>query len=200
MTVTDRRRYLTDALRGVRPPDDDEERDDDVREQDDSTCAPTPASARRWTTVRIGQYGDKPEALTLPQIVFRNGDWFFHCYEMGTFGRGPFGASLHYAEAQLIYRRASAIRLKPGDVVEYVVDGDHLEELRFRPAATTGGAVGPFHSVLDMRVPRTLKSYGKGNYKTFARDMFDYFFGAGTHITKTRAEAFFDNQSNFIDP
>lgn len=202
-SMTDRPRSLTEALRGICPADDDGEPDYALREQDEppyERAPQAPASVPRWMTVRIGQYRDKPEALTLPQIVFRNGDWFFHCYENGVFGREPFGATLHYSEAQLIYRRASAIRLKPGDVVEYVVDGDHLEGLRFRPAAITGGAVGPFHSVLDMRFPRKLKRYGKGNYKALARDIFDYFFGTGSHMTKRRMEEFFNDETRFKNP
>ena len=188
---------LSEALRRISAANDDEGPGADTNDRREPEPRPEPLKpTRNWSGVRVGKYGEGA-LLTLPQIMFRNADWFFHCYETGVFGRSPFGASLLYAEASLIYKRSTAIRLKPGDAVEYLVARDRFEDLRFHSAHS---APPRSSSVIDMRFPRLLKKFDTAGYRIFIGSIVEYFFGKRLAMTKRRAEAFFSDESRFVNP
>ena len=63
-----------------------------------------------WTIVNFGKHKGK----SLPQIIFKDADWFFHLYE-----NDYFNGTLAQ-EANELYRRARSIRVPPKNGQENV--------------------------------------------------------------------------------
>ena len=120
----------------------------------------------QWTVVNFGKH----KGLTLPQILFKDADWFFYAYEQGYF------KSPYTREARVLYRRARSIRVperngqkmfvryithqskRTGTVkfgtMELIADGPGLERLNVSQR-------------IDFYTPRSYAQYDKTGYKNF---------------------------------
>lgn len=151
-----------------------------------------------WTTVGFGKHSGK----SLPQIMFKDADWFFHGYESGYFKEG---ALAH--EAHELYRRARSVRVPPRNghkmLVEYVThrdvrsgrekfatmrliaDGPGLERLNVSPS-------------IDFYTPRAYARNDKAGNKYFVTALKAILFGNRSQRMNRRAcEAFFNDDDNF---
>jgi hypothetical protein len=177
----------------------DDEQDDagPDAERDERNAPDTgePGDPIIWMPVEKGQYAGKNK--TLPQIIMQNPGWFFYCWNDGQFEpRSPYRMPTPLeAQAAMIHRRAAAIRLKPGDVVEYVVFNGKFEGLNFCPQDRGVPRTRPY---LNMSVPLGVDPNDRGAKRLVLYAMKEYFFGA--RVTKKRAEAFFGNPAHFINP
>ncbi len=136
---------------------------------------------------------------TLPQIVFRDPDWFFWAREQRIF------AWPQSHEAERIYRRATAIRVPNCEfgsvVVEYLVDrssGRFAGMQLVRPGSGATNPNFPRH-IIDLSVPRQLHKYDKTGMKIMIKDFKEIVFGdSKIKLTRRRAESFFDDDRNFV--
>jgi hypothetical protein len=148
-----------------------------------------------WIPLHFGMH----EGKTLPQVLWKDPDWFFWAYDKARSNLPP--------EAELIYVRARAIKI-PGNpegelVAEYVVHPatGKFSSLRIR------GADEPPHvgasdtwrlDRIDLAAPRKLKGFDKGGCQRLLRSVkFELFGDASYKMTKPRAEAFFLDEDNF---
>ena len=153
-----------------------------------------------WTTVNFGKH----LGLTLPQIIFKDADWFFYAYEKGFF-KGE-----HARQAYELYRRARSIKVPPRNgqtmLVEYVIHHD------FRKGTDKFGTMrliadGPglerlnVSSVIDFYIPRSYASYDKTGNKNFVAALKAILFGDPSKRMKREAcEDFFNDDDNFDLP
>lgn len=151
-----------------------------------------------WTQLGFGEHRGK----TLPQILFKDPDWFFWAYEKNIFKPDIKG------EAFRIHPRATSIRIPAShglDVeVEYFL---HPPTGKFA-SATVVPRSKPVHEgssqtyrkpVFDLSFPRKIASYDKLGGKNLIKSLKYYLFGdSKCRMTKERCEEFFDNDANFI--
>ena len=152
----------------------------------------------QWSEVNFKRHG----GCSLPQIIFKDADWFFHAYENGYF-KGPVAA-----EASELYRRARSIKIPQRNgqkmLVAYmphpdlrsssgkfgtmrlIADGPGLEDLNVSP-------------VIDFYVPRSMAHYDKAGYKNFVSALKAILWGDPSKRMNRRAcEAFFSDDENFV--
>jgi hypothetical protein len=153
-----------------------------------------------WTVVGFGKYKGK----TLPQVVFSDPDWFFWAHREQIFKGGV------ATEARRIAERATRIRI-PSKEGERQVAVYYLH----RPTGTFGDLslmsaseaedeeddsdVLMKKDVIDLSVPRQIKTYDKSGGQLLIRVVKLYLFGSSTtRLTARRCEAFFDDDANFV--
>jgi hypothetical protein len=157
-----------------------------------------------WTELWFGKkYKDK----TLPQIIFRDPDWFFWAIEKGIFH----GKDKLEEEAAELYLKARHIKI-PQDpnegelVAEY---GFHHSSGKFAileivPATQshhTGSTPTYRKGVIDFGIVREQAGYDKMGYRLFIKKVKFILFGNLSHkMTKKRCEAFFEIDDNFDLP
>jgi len=150
-----------------------------------------------WTNLPFSQHSGK----SLPQVLFSDPDWFFWASAQGVFRRYPAIAK----EGDLLLSRATRI-IPPttptvrDPVVQYVVDGPTRKFLYFtiieRARPSELGVVRS--ELIDMSMPRQLSPYDKAGGRTFLACLKFYMFGdKSARMTRTRAEAFFDDEAHF---
>jgi len=144
-----------------------------------------------WSTLRFGKY----EGKTLPEIIFRDADWFFWALPK-LYGRLA-------EEAQELARKAGAIKIPK----RY---GRHLEvEYRFEEGHSFCGfgfvkadARRSQQTIrlpyLDLKWPLRGKKYNKQAGRIMIRDFRRHYFGEHKRLTKERCEKFFSNDRNFL--
>ena len=152
-----------------------------------------------WTELEFGKH----RGLTLPQIMFRDPDWFFWMHTTGFFQN----SHVHGREADEIYRKSRVIKVpQTGDekmVAEYIVDprNHNFRGLDLVPASRPPhqGYSQTFRlPVIDMAKVWEIAKYDKSGYQRLISDLKLYLFGSRrVRMTKQRCEAFFDDDANF---
>jgi hypothetical protein len=145
-----------------------------------------------WNTVRIGKH----KGSTLPQVVWRDPDYFFWAIEDSMFRSG----SLRVQAAD-IYQRATHIKIPRQDhVAIYLVDptSSKFTKLLLEPRSRRGHEEHVSGNVIDLSVPRSLSSYDKTGSRLLIKDVKRILFGSSTRrMTKERCEKFFEDDDNF---
>jgi hypothetical protein len=153
-----------------------------------------------WTPLWFGKH----KGRTIPQILFKDPDWFFWAVEKNIFrDKGTLKK-----EAAKVKKRACAIKI-PGSnkrdlVAEYGIHpssknfGDFEIVPRSRPPHV--GSTKTFRrDVIDMSIPRKLDAYDKLGYRLFIKSMKFYLFkDDSTRMTRQRSEDFFDDNDKFV--
>jgi hypothetical protein len=197
---------LTDAFRRTS--------DDFYNERDDEWCetvhSTVPKKVRRtaapvhslWTPLDFGKHSGK----TLPQILFKDPDWFFWAYEEDAFA---YQDRQVLDEVERVYQRATSIRIParygPDVAVEYVVSDGRFEGLKLTPAdAVVGGGIKSTSRLkwtFDMSVPRKWRDYDKAGMRIMVRDLKDILFDdPDRRMNRRRCEDFFNDASLFKNP
>jgi hypothetical protein len=146
-----------------------------------------------WTPLKFGEHRGK----SLPQVMFKDPDWFFDGCKKGYFKNGQ----VH--EAREIYRRSRSIRVPQQNgqrmLVEYIIhkpngkfgtmglilDGPCLQHLYVSP-------------VIDFYVPRAQAGYDKLGYKNFVFALKGILFNDHSrYMSKKACEEFFNDDDNF---
>ena len=150
-----------------------------------------------WTEVNFG----KQKGLTLPQIIFKDADWFFHAYENGFF-KGAYAQ-----EARELYRRARSIKVPQRNgqlmVVEYVTHYDsrsQIEKFGTMRLITNGSGLEGLNVAqsIDFYVPRSYATYDKTGYKNFVSALKAILFdNSSRRMNRWACEKFFYNDDNF---
>lgn len=156
---------------------------------------------RVWTQVSFGKH----EGATLPQIIFKDPDWFFWAMEKGALTKG---GGMLAAEAREVDRKARNIRIpnptNEPHVAEYVIHQPtgKFGKLDIVPSAQPlhqGGSPAFRQDRIDMSVPRSVSNYDKTGFKILVADLKHHLFGsAKVRLTKARVEEFFENDANFV--
>ena len=136
---------------------------------------------------------------TLPEVMFKDPDWFFFLYFNKKFYRDLLD------EVEDVYLKACHIRIpgnEGGDLVaEYVFSRGEFIELRIVPRERPVEATGTQtirKNAIDMSVLYSQRGYDKRGYRVFMRDMKEILFGnASARMSKERCEKFFNNSQNF---
>ena len=152
-----------------------------------------------WSVVELGKWKNKGK--TLPQILVADPDWFFWALDKNVF-KGPLTA-----EAELLARRARAIKLPPAIAPTHCVqhwlsvDGKYsrFDLIKKNQGPHHGSSTEVRRPTLDMEFPRKVKQYDKRGGKLLTNSFKKYWFG-GKPFTKARVEGFFDDVANFENP
>lgn len=152
----------------------------------------------QWSKVNFGKYG----GLTLPQIIFKDPDWFFHACENGYF-KGALAA-----DARELCRRARSIKVPQqngqGMLVEYLFHRNRgAGSVKFGTMQLIADGPGLGHlnvsHVIDFYVPRSMARYDKTGYKNFVAALKAILWDNPSKRMNRRAcEAFFDDDNNFV--
>ena len=168
-----------------------------------------------WTEMTFGKYN----GLTLPEVMFKDPDWFFWVCEQGC--TGP--AEAIKDEFEEIYRKSRNVKIPGGrngthEVRYYldpIIEGAPIENTMCTGSFVTldickkgeinysedeGDKYVP-RDVIDFMVPRELMKEDTDGYKIFIRKIKNIFFGAllrPVSMTREKCEEFFDNNDNFI--
>lgn len=143
-------------------------------------------------------FGKRHPRLTLPQIVFRDPDWFFWAIEDSVFRDKP-----TRRQAEDIDYRARNIRIPdrfPNHIVQYVVNQptDKFQDMHIIPedAHRYQGAI--YKDVIDLSTMREFSNYDKSGGTQLIKGAKYFLFGdASARMTKSRCESFFDEPDNF---
>lgn len=156
-------------------------------------------NTRRRNVIDFGRY--KKRGLTIPQLLFTDPDYMFWAIEDQVF---PWPAR---AEANDLYRRATAIRIPAGYgdnvAVEYAIDRHtgRFEGMSLVPTCVVrdgGSSHSLIRGVIDMSIPHQQCPRDKGGNKIMIRDIKEIVFGSPKYrLTKKFLEAFFNNDDNF---
>jgi hypothetical protein len=136
---------------------------------------------------------------TLPQIIFRDPDWFFWACKQHIFNEPPLSD-----EARDLYRKARSIRVptspsgKARDAIHVVHRASGLfERLEFVDRDEELHLPGPRLGVIDLGFPRDQMNYDKEGGTLIIKQLNRKVLGDPARWTKRDCEAFFDNQGNF---
>lgn len=156
-----------------------------------------------WSTLEFGKYRGK----TLPQVLFRDPDWFFWAMEKDVFRNK---GRILYQEAKELSRKARNIKIPsrypPDSVVEYWIHEptDKFVRLGIVPRTRLPhmGSSPTFRKeTIDLSVPRQIAPYDKLGCKCLLDCVINILFEYNyAKMTKKRCEDFFDNSNNFIFP
>ena len=154
-------------------------------------------SIRNWTVVDIGKYQGK----TLPQILFKDPDWFFWSVEEDIFNQEPL------REEQIeLFKKASNIKIPESygenSVAAYfyypgsgkfngmiIMNKDEVEKKKYIECTK---------NVIDLSFVRRLSKYDKGGSKIIIGNVKFYLFGNQSYkMNKKRCEEFFNDELNF---
>ena len=144
-----------------------------------------------WTPLPFGSHAGK----TLPQVICADPAWFLWLTRQTSL----YGAIAH--DARVLHRRIRAIRIpkrRPQEWrVEYRYDVDQrfvgFDIVRADSWASKHNSRLPFLNI-DL-----IRARLRGEWNNFVRDLRRIYFG-GKPLTKERAERFFGDPSNFVDP
>ena len=147
----------------------------------------------KWTPLNFGKYKGK----TLPQVMFKDPDWFFDGHEKGYF------KNTLPLEAIEIYRRARSIRVPQQNgqrmLVEYII---HKPNGKFGTMQLIPD--GPFlrglkvSRLIDFYVPKAYGNYDKTGYKNFVHALKGILFNDHSRdMSKAACEEFFNDDDNF---
>ncbi|MDX2498869.1 MAG: hypothetical protein QNL11_13335 [Desulfobacterales bacterium] len=153
-----------------------------------------------WSTI---WFGKKYKGKTLPQVVFKDPDWFFWAMETNAFkGRGKI-----LNEAREIYRKSKSIRIPQEGpeklVAEYAVHPPtgKFAQMEIIPASRpkhVGSTRTSRSDVIDLSKPRKIARYDKLGCDHLISNLKHYLFGSKSYrMTKARCEAFFEDDDNF---
>ena len=152
-----------------------------------------------WTKVNFGS----KKGMTLPQVMFKDPDWFFWAYEKNAFQVQGVLAR----EAKEIYRKAQKIKIpqRNGEkmVVEYIIDKttEKFGTMQIVPESRPyhKGSSTFFRSdVIDMSIPRQIYPGDKFGNQNFILALKIILFGNTSYkMTKRRCGEFFENGHNF---
>ncbi len=154
-----------------------------------------------WTKVNFGKYRRK----TLPQILFKDPDWFFWAIKNNCFANN---VALDQ-EATLLYKRASRVKIPNNEDGLYAIDvvlhpDDHffwtMMKVKAEDPVHIGYAKFIRYNCLDMRIPRRFANYDKSGYSEFLYCFKLIVFDSYPYrMTKKRCEEFFEDKNNFLD-
>jgi uncharacterized protein (DUF3820 family) len=149
---------------------------------------------RVWCPMPFGKY----EGRTLPQVLFKDPDYFFWLLRKG-FLNGALAI-----QAKQLAKKACRIKIPREPAEAFVVDYLFNSEDQFsRFSIVQKDAYQSPHVVyrlnhIDFSIIRNHKEYAKGEYKRFLRDFRTVFFGnESASMTRDRCEEFFDGD-NFV--
>lgn len=155
---------------------------------------------RQWSELTFGKHAGK----SLPQIVLSDPDWFFWAIDKGVLSKR--GGQLA-REAEEVERKACAVRIPRREsqriVAEYVIHPgvNKFGGLNLVPEDQPRheGASPTFRKpIIDLSVVRSIAEYDKmGGKLLLSAFKFHIFGNEGARMTRKRAEAFFDDDSNF---
>lgn len=147
----------------------------------------------------------KHKRKTLPQIMFRDPDWFFWACKKNVFeNKGAISR-----EADDILKKCKSIKIPHNESKEFVIEYcfSHqngcfcgLEKVPCSREPHAGSSTTYRLDVIDFSLPFRLKNYDKLGYKLFLNQVIYILFGISnnTKVPKKRCEEFFDNKSNFL--
>lgn len=154
----------------------------------------------KWTPLYFGKHKGK----TLPQVLFKDPDWFFWAMEDGTFRNK--GETL-LSEARDIFNKATNIKIPDNEnsdfaILYYVHEPSGkfglFEVIPHGRQNGEGRGESLRLGVIDMSIPYKWSRYDKSGYISFIRSMKSYLFGSSSvHLTKKRCEEFFSDPNNF---
>jgi len=151
-----------------------------------------------WIALSFGKH----EGLTLPQVLFKDPDWFFWSVNKGVFKKS--NARIK-AEVKEVYEKATHVKIPyAGMKVEYIFNYANgiLETVRLVPDnydGYVGGHSFIIRTYLDFSIARSFKSYDKLGNKILVRACKRILFGTpSARLTKKRCEEFFNNDTNFL--
>lgn len=152
-----------------------------------------------WTTLNFGKH----KGLTLPQVLFKDPDWFFWAYENDVFEDRP---SLK-SESEDIYKKSRTIKVLDPDSkgleVQYLIHRPTMSFGNFEIVPNTqpihdGSSPAYRDKYINMRFPKEHGTYDKLGYKNFLYCMKAHLFGnKSAKMTKKRCEDFFSDPNNF---
>jgi hypothetical protein len=153
-----------------------------------------------WVPISFGKHS----GLTLPQILFKDPDWFFWAIEKGALAKHGYAA-----EAERIDVLARNIRIPPDSsgalrVAEYYVHpSGGIARMKFVPPRRPlhqGSSAAFRKDRIDLSVARQVRGGGmdKTGAELLLQDMKAVLFGAKARMTRKRCEAFFDDPLNFV--
>ena len=146
--------------------------------------------------VTFGKHAGK----TFAEILRDDPDWFFWLYEQGKLD-GPLGV-----QARELYQKATNIRLPKGAeplAVNYYISQvtgkfEGAELVPESQEVEEGGTTTIRSDRIDLSFPRQLHGYDKTGCRLMVDFLRRTFFGENARITKSRIEAFFRDDSNFL--
>ena len=151
-----------------------------------------------WTKLKFSKYIGK----TLPEVMFKDPDWFYYSYK-----EGRFWGKMKY-EAEEIYRKSRSINIPQNGstrlVAEYAFHPDDgsfvgLEIVTENTPRHTGDTLTSRFDFIDMMVPHNNRNYDKLGNKLLIQKMKYYLFGNNSYrMTKAKCEAFFSDSNNFV--
>ena len=145
-----------------------------------------------WTAVPFGKYKGK----TLPEIVFRDIDWFFWMLPK-LYGKLA-------EEAQELARKARAIKVPKSGKGQRQVEYQYELDRRFCGFCFVEADSANYSRwatrlpYLDLSWRPLRRKYDKRAGRIVIRDFRTYYFGKHKRLTKDRCEEFFSNDRNFI--
>lgn len=149
----------------------------------------------KWTTLTFGKH----KGNTLPEIINKDADWFFWAI-----GADVFKGRLAY-QADHLYRKARAIQIPKRRPRRWLVEYCYEANGRFLGLRFVKTKEAGFQSLrnyllphLDLAYIRQRLTYDKKGCKYLLRDFRHYYFGKNKRITRRRAKAFFNDESNFL--
>ena len=151
-----------------------------------------------WTVLKFGKY----EGKTLPQVIFKDPDWFFYFYQVIGFKTPRL-----QEEAKEIYKKSRNIivpsingtkRLAEYAFLPYNQTFVHLELVPETRPPHEGSALVFRSDKIDFGFIYWFNNYDKSGYQRFVRDVKYYLFGSSKYMmTKERCEDFFSCESHF---
>jgi hypothetical protein len=145
-----------------------------------------------WTTIDFGKHKGK----SLPQIIFKDADWFFHAYENDYF------KGVQAREVNELYRRARSIKVPQRNgqkmLIEYFTHyNGKFGMIQLIPAGPDLGRLNVASSI-DFYMPKSHSPHDKTGYKNFVFSLKAILFGDPSRRMNRRAcEDFFNNEDNF---
>jgi hypothetical protein len=136
-----------------------------------------------WTKLNFSK---KHKGKTLPQVMFKDPDWFFWACKKKVFkNKGAL-----QIEADDILDKCQSIKIPHNKsnkfVIEYTFSHQELHHDSFR------------EDVIDFSVPYGSKKYDKLGFRIFLHKAKYILFGNSKYkMTKKRCEEFFSNKDNF---
>src|ERR1041384_3128984 len=152
---------------------------------------------RPWLPLTFGNH----VGVTLPQLVFRDADYFFWLIDQpGFLDDRSFGQ-----QAKELQWKATHIKIPQIGtellVAEYHFSRNGFITLELVPASCAWGGLNSIClRVIDLSIPHRHKTYDKTGSRRLIRTLKSLVFGSESHhVTRRRAEFFFDDAANFDD-
>ena len=154
-----------------------------------------------WLDLRFTKY----KGRSLPEIIFLDPNWFFWSCEQKIF-KANINEMLAY-QADSLFKKSTHIKPpfigKGRPIVQYFVNQRSGKFSHIKVVSDTimpselGGAPLLTKTVIDWSVPRNLSFYDRAGTESIVRQTKELFFGVDFHMSRARAEDFFDKDRNF---